>query len=225
MRAPSTVWDPARLAHPWFAGIADLVVRIAGEPDWPSIARLNECFAAELADAGVRLVESGKTKPAIVDGAIDPSSLYEVRIVELGEVPTRPRNVHDLLNALVWAAFPRSKLALSRALAVVQRERAIGRTQLPPTRTPAHDRLALVDEGALLQVSGAHATATWIFGHAIYEHAYAGVFDVRGSAVVLELPTLEQLAPLAARAAVDRLFAAADLERVVRTGPGVPVTI
>ncbi len=219
----ASLWDPARLAHPWFASVADLVARLAGERDWPSVAMLNDCFAAELASVGVRLVESGKTKPVLVDGAIDPSSLYEVRIVEHGEVPTRPRNAHDLLNALVWAAFPASKLALSRTLAAVQRVRAAGRSQLPSTRTRAHDRLALVDEGALLCVAGSRTTMTWIFGHAIYEHAYAGDFGVRGSAVDLAVPGIEDLAPLVARAEVDRQFAVADLERVVRTGPGLPV--
>jgi len=228
-RAPArfdvSVWAPARLAHPWFAAVADLVGRIAGERDWPSVAMMNGCFAAELASVGVRLVESGKTKATLTaDGVIDPISLYEVRIVECGEIPTRSRNAHDLLNTLVWAAFPRAKLALSRALAALQRERAAGRARLPATRTPAHDRLALVDEGALLCVTGSRVTSTWIFGHAILEHAYAGDLAVRGTRVDLALPTLDELAPLVARAEVDRLFAAADLEQVVRRGPGVPVS-
>ena len=118
------MWDPVRLQHPWFAGIADLAERIAGAREWPSIEMLNECLGAELGSVGVRLVESGKTKAALRDGAIDPASLYEVRIVEHGEIPTRARNAHDLLNTLIWAAFPHSKLALTRALAIIQRERA-----------------------------------------------------------------------------------------------------
>jgi hypothetical protein len=225
MRAPPSAWDPARLGHPWFIGIADLVARITGSHDWPSVAMLDDCFAAELRSIGVRLVESGKTKTALAtDGTIDPSSLYEVRIVDHGEIPTRARNAHDLLNTLIWAAFPSSKLALSRALATLQRARAAGRARLPATRSPAHDRLALVDEGALLCVAGARTTSTWIFGHAILEHAYAGELGVRGSAVDLEVPEIDQLAPLAARAQVDQLFAAADLERVVRRGPGIAVS-
>lgn len=224
MRAPPSIWDPTRLAHPWFAGVADLVARFASVQDWPSVEMLDECFADELASVGVRLVESGKTKAVLTaDGVIDPSSLYEVRIAEHGEIPTRARNAHDLLNTLIWAAFPNAKLALSRTLATLQRERAAGRARLPSTRSPAHDRLALVDEGALLRVRGSRATSTWIFGHAILEHAYAGELGVRGTAVELALPELDELAPLVARARVDQLFAAADLERVVRRGPGIPV--
>src|SRR5262249_32655778 len=155
------------------------------------------------------------------DGTIDPASLYEVRIVERGEIPTRPRNAHDLLNALIWAAFPRGKLALSRALAEIQRERAAGRANLPSTRTRAHDRLALVDEGALLCIAGARTHARWIFGHAILEHAYAGEHAVRGAAVDLDVPGIDALSPGDARRAVDRAFAAADLATAVRGGAGV----
>ncbi len=205
-------WDPARLAQPRFAGIADLVARIANEPDWPSIATLNACLGNELATVNVTLVEAGKTKPALgPDGTIDPASLYEVRIIERGEIPTRPRNAHDLCNALVWAAFPRGKLAVSRALAGVQRERAAGRITLPSTRSRAHDRLAMIDEGGVVCVAGAPA---WIFGHAIYEHAYLGELHVRGSEI--------DLVPAGTtRDAIDRALAAADLERVTRRGPGI----
>jgi hypothetical protein len=217
-------WEPQRLHHPRFDRVADLVERLVGARDWPSVVMLDEVFAAELAQVGVRLVEAPKTKVALgSDGAIDVSSLYEVRIVERGEVPTRPRNAHDLLNALVWAAFPHAKLALTRALAQVQRERAVGRAKLPGTRTPAHDRLAMIDEGALLCVSGGRVPATWIFGHAIYEHAYAGVFDVRATPLDLDVPGSDELSTVSARARIDRALAAADFTRVVRAGPGVPV--
>jgi len=210
-------WEPARLAHPRFARIADLIARLADERDWPSIDRMNACFGAELASVGVRLIEAGKTKPALAaDGTIDPASLYEVCIVERGEIPTRPCNAHDLLNAVVWAAFPHAKLALTRALAAVQRERAAGRATLPNARTPAHDQLALLDEGALLRATTGDTISTWIFGHAIYEHAYAGVFDVRGAPVDLDVP-------VATRDAVDRTFAAVDFARIARTGAGVPL--
>jgi hypothetical protein len=223
VRAAST-WEPHRLTQPRFARIADLVARLADEPDWPGIPTLNACFGPELARVGVTLIEAAKTKPVIgADGAIDPSSLYEVRIVEHREVPTRPRNAHDLMNALVWAAFPYSKLALSSALAAVQRARAVGRSSLPATRTPAHDRLALVDEGAVLYVTGARTTLPWIFGHAIYEHAYAGEHAVRATAIDLVVPEIEDLDPIAARDQVDRVFAAADLACVVRAGPGIPL--
>jgi hypothetical protein len=217
-------WEPARLAHARFAHVADLVARLASEQDWPSVAALDERFRRELASVGMRLVEATKTKPSLgADGMIDPLSLYEVRICERGEIPTRPRNAHDLMNALVWAAFPHGKLALSRSLAAVQRERAAGRARLPSTRTPAHDRLAMIDEGAVLCVQGARATSRWIFGHAIYEATYAGELAVRAAPVDLAVPAIDDLEPVAARPAVDRALAAADLATAARGGPGIPI--
>jgi hypothetical protein len=218
-------WDATRFAQPRFATIADLVGRLRDDRDWPSIERLDAVLRDELATVGVRLVEAAKTKATLLaDGTIDPSSLYEVMIVERGEIPTRPRNAHDLLNAIVWAAFPQSKLALTQRLADVQRARAVGRTQLPSTRSREHDRLALVDEGAVLCVRGSRAPSTWIFGHAIYEHAYAGQLAVRGTPIDLDVPAVDDLEHVAARAAIDRCLAAADLAHVVRPGPGIPLT-
>lgn len=72
----------------------------------------------------------------------------------------------------------------------------------------------MIDEGALLRVEGA---GIWIFGHAIYEHAYAGVFDVRGAAVDLVVPGVVD------RAAIVRVLAATDLQSAVRSGPGIAV--
>ncbi|MGE0546053.1 MAG: DUF3025 domain-containing protein [Kofleriaceae bacterium] len=212
-------WHPQRLAHPWFARVADLVIRLADHRGWPTIADLNQLFGPELGRAGVALVESTKSKRSRSKRPIDPAALYEVRIASYGEIPTRPRNAHDLLNTIVWAAFPQSKLALSRVLADIQRQRLSGRDRLPPTRTPEHDRIALVDEGGLVRVGD----ATWIFGHAIYEHAYAGQLEVRGAAIDLDIPGIEALVPIAARAAIDRVLASADLARIVRTGPGIRV--
>ena len=218
-------WELVWLVQSWFALVVDLVARLAGEPDWPGVARLHDCFAAELGGAGVRLIEAGKTRPALgADGAIDPATLYEVRIAERGEIATRPRNLHDLLNALVWAAFPHAKLALTRALAVLQRARAAGRASLPATRTRDHDRLTLFDEGGVGYVTGSRTSATWIFGHAIYEHAYAGEVAVRAAVVDLSLPGIEDLEPRAARAAVDRALAAVDVALVMRHGAGMPLT-
>lgn len=213
------MWDSQRLAHPWFARVDDLVARLADHRDWPTVAALNQLFSAELGRAGVMLVESTKPKRTRSKRPVDPESLYEVRIANHGEIPTRPRNAHDLLNTIVWAAFPLSKLALSRRLAEIQRTRLAGRDRLPPSRSSEHDRLALVDEGGLLRVAG----TTWIFGHAIYEHAYAGNPAVRGTPVDLHLAHGAALPLSTARAAIDRAFAGADVAQLVRSGPGVPV--
>lgn len=208
-------WAPARMVTARFAGIADVVAAIATAPDWPSCDELNTRFAGPFSTVGVRMVPADKTRATLgPDGLLDLGSLYEVRISDTGDVPTRPRNVHDLLNALIWAAFPRSKSALTQRLAQMQRQRAAGQATLPVARTRPHDRLALIDEGGLLQLPNAAnpaAPCTWIFGHAILEHAYANIHDVRGATMQLRQPLQplrERQAPPPTRADVDQALAA-----------------
>ena len=74
----------------------------------------------------------------------------------------------------------------------------------------------MIDEGALIRAD----ESTWIFGHAIYEHAYAGALDVRGLPIDLDLD-LGNLALADARARIDQLLAAADFAHVARRGPGI----
>ncbi len=194
-----------------FVGIADVVAAIATAPDWPSCDDLNAWFAAPFASVGVRMVSADKTRAMLgPDGKLDPKSLYEVRISDTGEVPTRPRNLHDLLNALIWAAFPFSKKALTQRLAQMQRQRAAGQAKLPVARTRPHDRLALIDEGGVLRlpnVAYPDAPCTWIFGHAILEHAYAGVDDVRGATMQLRRATGAPGHLPPTRAQVDQVLA------------------
>ena len=81
----------------------------------------------------------------------------------------------------------------------------------------------MVDEGAIVVIAGAR-DSRWIFGHAIYEHAYAGDdAAIRGCAIDLDVPGVDELGPVDARAAVDRAMAAVDLASAVRDGPGIPL--
>jgi hypothetical protein len=193
-----TQWDATRFASSRFCGLAELVTRFTAATDWPTCDQLNDWFADEFASVGVRAVVADKMRTAIgADGFIDPQSLYEVRLSDTGDIPTRPRNLHDFLNALIWAGFPQSKRALTSRLAHLQRSRAVGQTKLPVARSRVHDRCALLDEGGLLLMPD---RSSWIFGHAILEHAYAGMFDVRAAG--LRLTTHNN-----SRSAVDQEFA------------------
>ena len=69
-----------------------------------------------------------------------------MRIFESGCVATRPDNLHDWFNALVWLAFPRTKARLN-ALHAAEIPREGGR------RGRLRDLLTLFDEGGALVVS------------------------------------------------------------------------
>jgi len=137
------------------------------------------------ARAGVRFVPQEPAARRRRGQELVVDDLYEVRIAARREVPTRPGNLHDLCNALAWAAFPASKWALTCLVAAAQRSRVpSGARRLPGSRTPAHDRLALIDEGGVLVAGAADGDApealasgrarALVFGHALVEHALTG---------------------------------------------------
>lgn len=145
--------------------------------------------------------------------------LYDGRIFETGEVPTREGSWHDLLNALAWATFPEAKAAINerqyRALVDWLGPGPIER--LPGARTAEQDALAMLDEGGIvLLVEHAiendlraahirgdvesmraaiaeHRAAALLLGHALTENIVAaGSEPVRGFGVILpvsKLPT------------------------------------
>jgi hypothetical protein len=147
---------------------------------WPSMAQLN----TSLPDgAAYRFV--AQTPALLADGLH-----YEQRIAERGEIATRERNWHDLLNALIWLDQPALKSALN-ARQVVE----IGRMG-PKNRSRAQYALTHFDEGGvivclrdpgLLALWDAHdwhglfwrQRQAWLdgtiqlqlFGHALYELA------------------------------------------------------
>jgi hypothetical protein len=73
---------------------------------------------------------------------------YEAFIADTGRVPTRA-NLHDLFNALVWLVFPRSKARLNALQAA-----AIAHAGVGATRGALRDAATLIDENAVLLVTG-----------------------------------------------------------------------
>lgn len=187
------------MCGPWFRAVAAPAAAVAGFGEWPSVEELDRVLAPWLRAAGVRLVA------AAVPMARAGEEVYELRIADDGEVPTRAASWHDLLNALQWAAFPRAKRALTARLAGFQRERVAARDaaggRWPGRRDPEHDRLALVDEGGLIVLHAAAAAPptpetltaavvagdarAFVFGHALLEHALSGERTVRAAPIVL----------------------------------------
>lgn len=85
---------------------------------------------------------------------------YEIHVFETGRVHTRPDNWHDLLNALVWLAFPLTKARIN----------AMHAAAIPAEggkRGPLRDLLTIFDEGGAI-AAGERIT---IFGHATMEQA------------------------------------------------------
>jgi hypothetical protein len=186
-------FDPRFVASdPLFSAIEPAYRRLGPLDDFPSIGSLDRVFAR---DAPVRFVPAGPRRRRGTPPAAE--ALYDGRIAVEGVVPTRPGCWHDLMNALVWGTFPRSKRALH-----ARQHRAISARIVPgasglPGRSSELDALALIDEGGVVvlardPVDAAGALASrrrgalaerlsageaclLVFGHAIYESLALGV--------------------------------------------------
>ncbi len=81
--------------------------------------------------------------PARAISAID----FERRVVEQNELIVRPNSLHDLLNVLVWLAFPKTKRAISEAHVT------LGVNANGKTRPRRRDVLTLFDESGIIVLS------------------------------------------------------------------------
>ncbi len=161
----------------------------------------------------------GRRRPA---GPVDVRALYDARIAIERVVPTRAGSWHDLMNALVWGAFPRAKSALHarQHRAIVERIEP-GARSLPPVRTRELDALALLDEGGMVVLardSRALRDALRAEGHASLEaHLASGV----AHAVVFGHAIFESLAVGLAPAVTPPVVAAIVLEPPLEGEPHV----
>ena len=162
--------------EPRFSPLTPYAKIFADYTDWPAPVDLDRELASR---AGIRFVLA-RPRPRRQRGPVDVRDMYDARIAR-GEVPTRERNWHDFLNALVWAAFPKSKTALH-----ARQHRAIRAwagadvvRKLPNARTRELDALALVDEGGVVVCEDAQL----VFGHALYEGFVLGVRSMIARAV------------------------------------------
>lgn len=192
-------WDPARLRGPRCAAIADLAARFPAGA-LPSAAELDRGLRELLAPAGLALIAAAP--PAGRDDR------YELRCAELGQVPCRPGSLHDVCNALSWAAFPRAKRRSTARIAERLRQQLEAGPLLPGARDREHDRLALLDEGGLLALCGSTPLVV-VVGHAIWQHEAQGVRQVRAARA--ELPRRRRDAPdgldvAAVRAEIDEAW-------------------
>jgi len=143
---------------------------------------------------------------------IDAAQLYDGRIAVDGIVHTRAENWHDLLSALCFATWPKSKFALHERQYRALCRRLTGDAQrLPATRTREQDALTIFDEGGVV-IAARAATADTLaraparaaepvvralvkageavvvpFGHALFEHMVEGLPCPRANARVVAL--------------------------------------
>ena len=139
-------------------------------------------------------------------GKLPFEAQYEPRCYLTGEVQMREHNWHDLLNALVWLAFPKTKAVLNaRHYHALMEERASGHTR----RGAVRDVNTLFDESGVIvvyadnQLAGLQRNFKWkelfwqrreqvrtnmefyLFGHGLYEKALQPYVGMTGQGLLL----------------------------------------
>lgn len=216
-------WDPAfHERSPIFEPLWP-IARELNHPTWPDLDELSRLAAAK-----ALVTASGVPIRFVPQSRLAQS--YESRIHFRGEVQTRARNWHDLLNALVWLTFPCAKAALNARHFAALAQRA---SEGALNRGPIADALTLFDEGGIIVVSSSArllellATFQWkaLFwasrsevlarmkflglGHALYEKALEPYLGVTGRAVLFEVEAQWLARPLQEQLrAVDAMLSA-----------------
>lgn len=208
-------WDPSFFRRSTlFWPIAGAAARLEGFAQWPEPRELSCLFDGE---APVRFEPA---PPRMRRGRrLGASERYDAIITERRIVPTRRGSWHDLLNALVWASFPRAKRALHARQHRAITSRLGPDLRLPGGRTRDQDAIAMLDEGGVVVVDRAGAApSAVVFGHAIYERLVCdGALNLWAAAVrasAERAPEEDGACIAMADATLEELFSSADhLER------------
>jgi len=212
------------LQSPLFAPLHPVVSCLKSE-GFASLHELNALLAAYQPAIAVqqgsvlRFVEQGRGKLAF-------EAQYEPRCYLTGEVQTRRDNWHDLLNALVWLTFPKSKSAINtRHFHALTNDPVV--TDTSSQRGAVRDTNTLLDESGVIvaysdaELAGLLRDFQWkelfwhrreqvaacmdfyVFGHGLYEKALQPYIGMTGQGLLLAVeaeffnwPQAQQLAHL-----------------------------
>ena len=212
----------ALLQSPLFAPLHPILSELGTE----GLPALHDCNALLAALQPPITVQNGMPLRFVTQqsGKLPFEAQYEPRCYLKGEVPTRADNWHDLLNALVWLAFPKTKAALNaRHYHALNADRASGKNG----RGPVRDVNTLFDESGVIVVYADAELAKllrdfkwkelfWqrreqvragmsfcLFGHGLYEKALHPYVGMTGQGLLMAVepeffswPQAQQLAHL-----------------------------
>ena len=135
-----------RILESLFCAEIKSVLRSVGPERWPDCDDLN----AYLATRNKNFLNSSGMPINFVPQLVKPkrfSSGFVQRTFLKGEVLVRPQNWHDLMNALVWMVFPRTKAALNaRHFNTLLKD-------MNAKRSPEGDALTIFDEDGVFVIT------------------------------------------------------------------------
>lgn len=227
------LWDARFLTRSaLLSDLRELAAPLLRGATWPTLEACSAVVEAERRSRANELpaVRFAPPSPRVRSRPVDIGQLYDGRIALHGEVPCLGTSYHDLLNVLVWAAFPRAKRALhARQYRALTGWLPPAAAQLPNRRTREQDALALFDEGGSVLVVPSPdppSEETWrrlrvcvstepaaarvlLFGHAVMEHVCFESSPLSSAALVVclapPLPEGRELLDRVDRALAERL--------------------
>ena len=202
-------WDrDALLQLPMLASLQPVLARLESE-QFPSIQNLNALLAAQIpaitVNRGIPLRFVAQR-----NGKLGFEEKYEQLCYLKGEVQTREHNWHDLLNALVWLTFPKTKAAINARHFKALTERV---DAVEGQRGAVRDMNTLFDESGVIVVCADEGLAVllrgflwkelfwqrrkqvkarmgfYLFGHGLYEKSLRPYIGLTGQGLLL---TVEQ---------------------------------
>jgi hypothetical protein len=202
----SIAWDkPSLLISPMLTPLHPIFSRLKDD-QFPSLQTCNALLAEYQPSIAVQQGLQLSFVPQAL-GKQGFESQYEPRCYLKGEVQVRENNWHDLLNALVWLIFPKSKAAINarhyHALTSAAKQTTSSQ------RGAVRDTNTLLDESGVIVVCADAELASmlrdfqwqelfwrqrekvkasmgfYIFGHGLYEKALQPYIGMTGQGVVL----------------------------------------
>ena len=194
----------ALLRSPLFAPLHSILVDLESS-GFPTLQDCNALLSKHHPPIGV---QSGMPLRFVAHdhGKLPFEDQYEPRCYLRGEIATRAHNWHDLLNALVWLAFPKTKAVLNARHYEAQTE---ARSQADTGRGAVRDVTTLLDESGIVVVYADAELARllqdfkwkemfllkreqvrskmgfYLFGHGLYEKALQPYVGMTGQGMLL----------------------------------------
>ncbi len=174
--------------------------------NFPTLHEQNALLAAQQPD--IKTLSGHRLRFVLQEyGKLPFEEQYEPRCYLKGEVPMRENNWHDLLNALIWFAFPKAKAAINQRhfLALTTEDRV----SLHSQRGAVRDTNTLFDESGVVvaytddELAGLLRNFQWkelfwqrraqvqsgmgfyLFGHGLYEKSLNPYIGMTGQGLLL----------------------------------------
>jgi hypothetical protein len=177
--------------HPVFFGLSREIPQLLTLTSWPDLDFFNRLAgerSLSLPDGRPICFAHQPKKPSRWRRRKEAKvkTRYEELVLEQAIIPSRLASWHDFFNNISWLVFPQAKIALVERLAAANANRTAYDLERAQFRSREGDRLAMLDEGGLLQLSHGE-TRFLIFGHALQESFVGEKLDVWSLTLPLHL--------------------------------------